>query len=197
GAIGQVGLIECAFAGHAPYDPESRLFANALGGGGLLDIGCYCVSMARLVAGAAQGRDFAEPIRVAAMGRLDEREGTDLYTSALMEFPGAIFAALFTGIQLAHENQVRVFGSQGRITVTQPWLAGSKGARLIVRRRGGKPREIRTETKADLYGYEIDLVAKHHAEKQAPPPAMTWEDSLGNARALDAWAKEIGLVYRF
>lgn len=196
GAIGQVQLIECSFAFNAGYDPNSRLFANALGGGGLLDVGCYCVSMARLLAGAATGQDSAEPIRVKAVGRLDEREGTDLYTSAVLEFPGNILANLFTAVQVNHDNHVRVFGSEGRITVTQPWFAGSKGAKIIVQKNGAKPQELKTESKLDLYGYEIDLVEKYHTAGQVPSPAMTHADTLGNARVIDAWRQEIGLVYQ-
>lgn len=196
GAIGEVGLIECAFAFNANYDPKSRVFANALGGGGLLDVGCYCSSMARLIAGAALGKDLAEPISVKAFGKLDEQEGTDLYTNAILEFPGKIQAHLFTGVKLNHENHVRIFGSKGRIIVTQPWFAGAKGAKLIVHRDGAKVEELSTESSVDLYNYEIDLVAQHASQGQAPSPAMTWADTLGNAKTLDAWRKEIGLVYQ-
>src|SRR5688572_32176004 len=59
GAIGEVRAVHAAFSFRAPFDPASRLFNKALGGGGILDVGCYPVSMARLVAGVAAGADFA------------------------------------------------------------------------------------------------------------------------------------------
>jgi predicted dehydrogenase len=57
GAIGQVRLIQATFSFHTRFNPESRLLKNTLGGGGILDVGGYCASIARLIAGAASGED--------------------------------------------------------------------------------------------------------------------------------------------
>ena len=46
-----------------------------------------------------------------------------------------------------------------------------------------------------LYAIEADTVARHIAARQAPSPCMTWDDSLGNMRTLDAWRKAVGLVF--
>ena len=76
--IGDVRLIQAAFCFEAPVDVQHRLFNPRLGGGGILDIGCYPVSVARLVAGAALGKPFAEPLEVkgtaviGAKSRVDE-----------------------------------------------------------------------------------------------------------------------------
>ncbi len=51
-AIGAVRLIQATFCFAAPADPPGRILNHALGGGGILDVGCYCASMARLIAGA-------------------------------------------------------------------------------------------------------------------------------------------------
>lgn len=62
GAIGEVRVIKSSFGFAMPrFDPSHRLYANELAGGGILDVGCYPVSMARLIAGAASGKPFAEP----------------------------------------------------------------------------------------------------------------------------------------
>ncbi|MGB9620027.1 MAG: Gfo/Idh/MocA family protein, partial [Armatimonadota bacterium] len=61
GAIGEVRLIQATFSFHAARDPEGRLLNPELAGGGIMDVGCYCCSMSRLVAGAALGKPFAEP----------------------------------------------------------------------------------------------------------------------------------------
>src|SRR5450755_2407696 len=65
GAIGEVRSITARFSFRATYDLESRLFSRSLGGGGILDVGGYCTSMARLIAGAMEGA-VAEPERVYA-----------------------------------------------------------------------------------------------------------------------------------
>ena len=195
GAIGQVRLIQCAFGFQGKFNPESRLYANALGGGGIMDVGCYCASMARLVAGAALGLEVAEPLSVKGEGWLTEGEGTDAAAVAVCRFPGNILAQLSTSVLLNQPNHVTILGEGGSITLTQPWFAGEKGARLIIKRNGHEPEEMNTETREDLYAHELELVARHCREGQAPSPAMTWADTLGNMRLLDAWRREAGVVY--
>src|SRR6266498_2977274 len=71
-AIGDVRVIQATFSFHwpKPWNPDSRLTCNALGGGGILDVGCYPVSMARLIAGAATGAAFAEPVQIKGLGHV-------------------------------------------------------------------------------------------------------------------------------
>jgi len=195
GEIGEVKLIQCTFSFDAGYQPDSRLFANRLGGGGIMDVGCYCASMARLVAGVALGGTIAEPLEVKGMATLDPGEKTDLLATAELRFEKGILAQLNTGVQLSLENAVRIHGSRGRITVHEPWFAGTKGAKIVVEPRGGEARVISTESDLDLYGTEIDLVAKFKGAGQAPFPAPGWDDTLGNMRLLDAWRKQAGVVY--
>lgn len=192
GAIGEVGFIECAFAFRAEYNAESRLFSNALGGGGILDIGCYCTSMARLIAGAATGLPFANPTSLRGAGRIDPGEGTDVFATAVLEFPGDILAHLACGTRLTLRNDVRIFGSAGSITVTQPWFAGCPGATLVVQ-RGEDAETLSTETPEDLYRFEIDTVAGHLHEGGSP--CMSPEDTLGNMQTLDAWRRDVGVRY--
>ena len=58
GEIGTIGHIKATFGFSATRDPASRLFDRALGGGGILDVGCYTVSASRLIAGAARRKGF-------------------------------------------------------------------------------------------------------------------------------------------
>ena len=190
-AIGEVRLIKAAFSFNAGWNPEGRLLSNAMGGGGILDVGCYTTSMSRLIAGAALGKDFAEPIEVKAMGKIGESRVDD-YAVALLRFPGDIIAEIATGVQLNQENSLRIFGTEGSIFVPDPWVpnreAGS--SKIIV-----NGEEIVIEAPKGIYTYEADTVATHIAKRQAPSPAMTWDDTLGNMRTLDTWRLGIGLVY--
>jgi len=196
GRLGEVRTIECSFGGLPAYDPKSRLFAHDLGGGAILDIGCYCASMARLVAGVALGGELAEPLEIKAVGQLDPGEGTDLQAHAVLRFEGDICAHLSTSMVAPLENCVRVHGTAGVMTITQPWIAGSAGAAIILREYAANIAEtISTEDATDLYAYELDAVARYQSEGEAPWPAMSGEDSLGNHRLLDAWREEIGLTY--
>ncbi len=194
GAIGEVRVIEAAFAYDRAFDAESRQYDPALGGGGILDVGCYPVSMARLIAGAATGKPFADPLAVTGAAHLGAT-GVDEWAVATMRFPGDIVAQLATGVHVNMDNAVRVYGSAGSIVVPYPWKPGTDGnpPAIIVRRAGAEAETVSVAADAALYGVEAETVATHLAARQAP--AMSWDDTLGNMRALDLWRGAIGLVY--
>jgi predicted dehydrogenase/aryl-alcohol dehydrogenase-like predicted oxidoreductase len=200
GAIGDVRVIQASFAFHwpKPWNAESRLTNNALGGGGILDVGCYCTSMARLIAGAAMGKQFAEPVELKAVGQLGAT-GCDEYASALLKFnapSGAIVASVTTGVQVNTDNSVRIYGSDGNIVIPSPWVPARDGGatKILLTRSGAKePDEIVIESPQGLYSIEADTVAANIESRQCP--FMRWDDTLGNMRVLDQWRSAIGLVY--
>ncbi len=204
GAIGQVQLICASFSYASPFNPESRAYKNDLGGGGILDVGCYPVSVARLIAGAAAGKPFEEPTEVKGCGHLGQT-GVDEYAIASLRFSGDIVAQVACGVGLNPSNEdrqhddniVEIFGAEGKITIPDPWIPSRwnrEPARIILKRHAEQTAEtILVEAPNDLYTYEVDEVANHIAERQAP--AMSWDDSLGNMRVLDRWRQEVGLVY--
>jgi predicted dehydrogenase/aryl-alcohol dehydrogenase-like predicted oxidoreductase len=199
-SIGDVRVIHATFSFGAGFNPTSRLYDPALGGGGILDIGCYPASISRLIAGAASGRDFVEPTEVKAVGHLVST-GVDGYTSAVVKFPGDIVAALHAGVAVNQENVVRIFGTSGSIFLPNPWVM-SRGnpevGKIIVQKSGQKEStEILVEADANSFTLEVDLFAHAVAsgKQQASSPAMSWGDSLGNIRLLDAWRAQIKLEY--
>ena len=92
GLLGEIKLIQSAFGFNAPFDPGSRLWSNATAGGGILDVGCYPVSMARLLAGAAVGAPFLDPVEVTGAGQLHPETGVDLVAAATLRFPTGLVA---------------------------------------------------------------------------------------------------------
>lgn len=197
-AIGEVRIIQATFSFHAGFNPESRLWKNDLAGGGIMDVGCYATSMARLVAGAAMGKDFADPISVSGAGRLSPQTHVDEYAVGVLKFPGDIVATIATGVGLNQDNTVRIFGTEGNIVIPSAWIPAREGGtvRIIVKKNSEKePREIVIENKDWLYAMEADAVAANLDKRQAPSPAMSWGDTLGNMQTLDQWRQAIGLVY--
>jgi predicted dehydrogenase len=208
GAIGKVLMIRATFSFSVPSDESSRLFNKALGGGSILDVGCYPASMSRFIAGAAIGLPFADPIAIKACGVIGP-SGVDIYTAATVEFPDGIIAELVCGIGCQMPIDVSVSGTKGRLSLPNPWLPSSPVRTalkplpmdtrwpceriLLYSRDKPEPTEIVVEADRDLYSYEADTVDRHIADRQAP--AMSWEDSLGNMRLLDRWRDEIDLTY--
>jgi predicted dehydrogenase/aryl-alcohol dehydrogenase-like predicted oxidoreductase len=197
-AIGDVRVIHATFSFHWPKTPDlsSRLLNHTLGGGGILDVGCYCTSIARLIAGAALGNDFADPIDVKAVGHIGAASRVDEWAVASLKFPSGIVAQLACGVQCRQESVVRVDGSEGSLYLPHPFVpAKEPGATKIVvtRHDGSPPREIVLEDVESVYALEADTVARHVEKRQAPE--MSWNDSLGNMKALDKWRAQIGLTY--
>jgi predicted dehydrogenase len=196
GAIGRIGLIESSFGGHAPFDPKSRLFDKSLGGGGILDIGCYPVSVARLIAGVAEGKPFADPVKLTGHGVLHPETGVDLYAAATAEFPGGILAQLSTAIGLQLGNGLHIYGSEGSLHVPAPFAIPRHGAHLELRPHGKtKPEIISIPHTRPIYALEADAVGDAILAGQLESPAMPLDDTLGNMTALDAWRAAIGLRY--
>lgn len=206
GAIGQTQIVRSAFGYRAPFNPTSRAYSYELAGGGIMDVGCYPASAARLVAGAAVGQPFADPIEIKASGLIGET-GVDYYAAAVLRFDSGVVGQISTGIACNIPGEIVAFGSEGILTIPQPWLPSSPcrtardlvdldsqipGGEILLTRKG-QTEHMAVAVDRDLFTYEADMVAEHIGQRQAP--AMSWADSLGNMKLLDAWRAQIGLRY--
>jgi predicted dehydrogenase len=195
GVIGKVRMIEANFCSNFGEDVEGRHQSKALGGGAILDLGCYTMSFARLIAGRAHGRMFAEPIELNAVGHLDAVTKTDMWTTAVMRFEGDVLAKVTAAMRMNAENKAVIYGEKGRITVNEPWFCKSE---IRVELDGVDEVEvIAPDQSRHLYCYEIESFT---AEMRGQPigadaVGMRFDDTLGNMRALDWWRSEIGLGY--
>jgi predicted dehydrogenase len=189
GAIGAVRLIETSFSYNMGPRYDNIRLSNPAAGGAIMDVGCYPVSMARLIAGA-------EPLAIHGAAHLGERSRVDEWATASLRFPGDLLATVTCGTQVAVDQELRVWGSDGSIRVPNPWKPLAGPNRIIVQRTGeAAPTVLLVEGGAPLYAIEADTVARHIADRQAPWPCMGWEDSLANMAALDAWRAAVGLVF--
>ena len=201
GAVGKVRMIKSSFGFAMPgFQPEHRLYANDLAGGGILDVGGYPVSMTRLIAGAAVGKPFVEPDKVAGTAHLGE-SGVDEWASALLTFPDGIIAEVSCSISLAQDNVLRIFGTNGRIEVPDFWFAGGNRdvgpGRIDLIHPDGKCQTISVNEARHLYSFEVDAAGEAilAGRQEFAWPGMGWADSLGNLRVLDEWRAAAGLEY--
>ncbi len=206
GAIGAVRVVRSAFGYRAGFSPDSRAYRRDLGGGGIMDVGCYPASAARFVAGAASGQPFLDPTEVNASGVIGE-SGVDYYAAATLRFANDVIGEISTGVACNLPGEIAVFGEEGILRVPEPWLPSSPcrtaqqalppdttfpSSELILE-RGGTAEHIEVAVDRDLFTYEADIVAAHIDARQSP--TMGWDDSLGNMRLLDQWRAQIGLRY--
>lgn len=190
GVIGKIRHVRADFAFRLPRDPEGRHFAPSLGGGGILDVGGYVVSFARLMAGLAEGARFAEPTKLSANGIIGPH-GADETATALLSFKSGFTAVVTAAVFDDAGTQAIVFGEKGKIVLPDPWIpeGNRQGLRTsyTIFRDGASPETITVETDKSTYAIEAELVADSIPNLEAAWPAMGWTETLGTMRVLDAW----------
>lgn len=200
GAIGEIRMIKSSFGFDMGSVKEGhRLFANDLAGGSILDVGGYPVSMARLIAGAAQGKPFAEPDTVFGVAHLGQT-GADEWASALLQFPGGITAEVSCSIMAKQDNVLRIIGSNGRIDVADFWFAsGHEGGtgRIEIIAKDGTSQTVDVKEDHWLYSFEVDAAGEaiRAGRTEFAAPGMSWADSVANLRVMDQWRAAVGLEY--
>jgi predicted dehydrogenase len=170
GAIGRLRLVRAAFS--FPLDDATNVRLNAeLGGGGLMDVGCYCVSGSRLLAGEPESV-YGE--QVAAASGVDE-----LFTGSL-RFPNGVLAEIDCGLVLPMRDELEAIGEEGSIFLDDPWHC--RKPVLEVRREDGTER-IELEPQDS---YRLQLENMSAAVRGQAEPLLGREDALGQARAIEA-----------
>jgi predicted dehydrogenase len=199
GQVGELRLIRASFNFAADFDPAHRLFNKALGGGAILDVGCYPMSFARLIAGQVAEQAFANPAAILGAGRIHPTAQTDEFATAVATFPDGVLAELSCGTTILDDQSAQIHGTEGWIDVPNPFLPGQGGRDEVIwlhRRGTATPEKIAiTHLAHGLYTYEADAVAEAVARGDREVPGMAWADTLGNIAALDAWRQAVGVHY--
>ncbi len=169
--IGELRLIRASFSFLLERTGDVRL-QTALDGGALMDVGCYCVSAARLLAG--------EPIALSAQ-QVRGGDGVDVRLTGLLRFAGDVLATIDCGLDLAARDELEVTGTRGVLWLDDPWHARSPA--IEVRRADGAVEHITIEPH-DPYARELEDFAAAVAGERAPRYGR--EDALAQARAIAA-----------
>ena len=179
--------------------PDVRMY-NAMGGGAIMDVGTYPVSMSRLIAGVLTGKPFADPVEVNGSAMILPVNQIDEVASASLRFAGPkgqsdIVASISCGMRADADRTYSIWGETGHIRISDPWLPHVGGRKITLQRTGSsKPETIVVDDGGvDLYTIDVDHVAAHIPQRQAP--AMNWDDTLGNMRTLDRWRAAVGLKW--
>jgi predicted dehydrogenase len=180
GGIGDLRTVHCTFSYHN-VDPANIRNQADMGGGSLMDIGCYGVSVARLLFDA-------EPRRVCAVLDRDERFGTDRFATALLDF-GRGTAVVTSSTQMAPYQEVQVFGTTGSIHLEAPFNPPLERPSRLVHRYDGRYDEILLEP-ANQFTLQGDRFARAVLDGTAVPTPL--EDAVANMRVLDAVVASAG-----
>jgi D-xylose 1-dehydrogenase (NADP+, D-xylono-1,5-lactone-forming) len=171
GDIGDLRVIRAAFAFVAADPNDIRLQAD-LDGGGLMDVGCYCVSGCRTLASAEPVRGYAEYI--------PGGNGVDVALAATLRFPGDVVAHFDCGVSYLGGDQLEAVGSEGSVFLDDPWHGREA---VIELRRNGLVERIET---GPANSYALELADFEAAVRGEDPPLLTRVDAVAQARAIEA-----------
>jgi xylose dehydrogenase (NAD/NADP) len=171
GAIGELRLVQSEFSFQLTRLEDVRMRPE-LQGGSLLDVGCYCVSAARLLAG--------EP-EVVFGDQVLSASGVDVRFAATMRFPGDVLAHFDCAFDLPPRSAIEAVGSDGSLLASDPFILGDARALELRRSDGVEPIATGHTNK-----YQLEFENLSNAIRGRIEPLLGRADALGQARTLDA-----------
>ncbi len=174
GAIGELKTIHSAFT-YYNADPKNIRNQKDIGGGAMMDIGCYCISLSRFLFGG-------EPQRVSAAIKYDPELQTDRIASGILDFSTGT-SSFTCSTQLAPYQRVNILGTNGRIEIEIPFNAPPDKATRIWLYTNAGTQEITFEP-VDQYTLQGDLFSK--AILNDTPVPTDLHDAVNNMKVIDA-----------
>lgn len=183
GAIGSVTSVQAAFGVAGPFPPEHRMRAKALGGGALLDLGVYPISLAHMVLG--------RPDHIRSWAKISP-EGVDENTGMVFGYDSGAVASLSCGITGETPLGGTVTGTTGRIELAGPfWCPGQ----ATIYRAGAEPTILPSGMVGNGYQYEAAEVQRCLAAGLTESPLVPHAVTLDVMDLLDTIRAQIGVSY--
>jgi predicted dehydrogenase len=183
GTIGEPRLLAVDFGFRAPFDPRQRLFNPDLGGGALLDVGIYCVSLSSMI--------FGPPDRVAGLAHLGET-GVDEQSAAILEHGEGRMSTISIATRTATPQEAVISGTEGRIRIHPEWW---RPGTLTLARPGRETETVTAPYTGNGFLHEASEVMRCIRSGTLESGVMPLQETLGIARTMDELRRQWGLVY--
>jgi predicted dehydrogenase len=182
GKIGDVRLIQADFGFRTHVNPEGRLFNLSLGGGALLDVGIYPLSLAHMILGTPSG--------IASSASIGST-GVDEQTALLLTYDRGQMALLSTAIRTSTPHEATIIGTDGWIQIHRQWWISDT---LTIYAEGEK-QTIHCPVFGNGYNYEAEEVGKCIRSGKLESDVMSLDETLSLMQVLDRIRQQIGLRY--
>ncbi len=195
--IGDIRVINATFSFKSEDNLIDRRVLKELGGGGILDVGCYPISMVRLIVGEVLGVNSVEPDEIFGVSYLGEA-GIDECSICCAKFSGEILTQVSCGISVSQDNGVKIFGTEGSILIKSPWIPGGRNpaiTEIILHKYNNADSEtFYIETKVGSSNFMIDHFVKSMSDRSSW--ASFSEEALMNMKTLDRWRVSANVNYQ-
>lgn len=178
GDIGKVGLVKASFS-FIQNSTEDYRRDPSMGGGALLDVGCYCAHVARQAFGA-------EPVFATGTSQMDSSTNIDVTTTAQLEFGGGGMALIDCSFAMEFRASYEIVGDAGSFAVANFFGTGREKDSEYVLTRAGREPETKSALPANMYVAEVDAMSRRVRGEDVF--LLAAEDGYHNMRALDAIA---------
>ena len=163
----------------------NRLFSKELGGGAILDIGCYPVSFSIFVASLISKIDFN---RIEVLNKKKEigPTGVDMNSFAELNFENNFKSKVFASLIENLGNKTKIIGTKGELIIEDTWSPTNISSINVT---GENKETIKIKCHNNVYAYEIDTLSTCILENKKEPnfPGMTINETFENMRILDKW----------
>ena len=164
-------------------NPLGRLFNKELGGGCILDLGCYPSSFSLLIASLIKNIDYKN-FKILNIKKDIGETGVDVDSSAVIKFEGDFTSIIKSSFKKDLGSQSIIRGEKGSITINDTWFGDA-----IKKNIGNITYEINKKSYSKVFSYEIESISKAILNdlKESPFPGMTLEETLLNTKILEEW----------
>jgi len=180
---GVLGEVKTTTAFFSYFNTDANNIRNKpeTGGGGLMDIGCYCISFPRFIYGT-------EPEKVVAIARFDPVLKTDTLTSGMLDFGSGKTASFTCSTQLEPYQRIHIFGTKGKLEIEIPVNAIAGEPAKLWLQINKNIEEIQTEA-VNQYTLQGEAFSKAILDDTPVPTPLS--DALGNMKVIDAVFKSV------
>lgn len=165
---------------------NNRLYNKEMGGGAILDLGCYPVSLSTLIASLVSKIDY-EKVEVFDKEKEIGSTGVDLNSYASLRFENGFLSKISASFTKNLGKQTKILGDRAQLIIEDSWTGLSK--RIFIKKDNLENKIISVDSNENIYSYEIENLSQCILDNKikADYPGLTIDDTIGNMKIIDKW----------
>ena len=167
---------------------KNRIFNKELGGGVILDIGCYPVSLSTLIASQISNIDYNK-VKITNIEKYMRPNEVEIDASMQLVFENNFRSKILASFTKKLGTKTSILGKKGEIVIENTWLANPSTITI----KTDQDKIINFDSSLNIFSYEIKTLSKAILENKVKPdfPSLTIDDIIGNMIIIDKWKKLI------